>query len=91
MPKFAKLFDLEDNEQVLVIFTQTEEGEPALDCITNIDGGEQILRIGFGSEGDSAWDKAGTYMDTFDEEGAKLVRKVLVDKYNSLDKEEEVE
>lgn len=89
MPKFAKLFDLEDNEQVLVIFTQTDEGNPAIDCITNVDGGEQILRVSFGSD-DDAWDVAQEYMNTFSEEAATLIRKTLVDKYNSLDKEDEV-
>lgn len=90
MPKFAKLFDLEDNEQVLVVFTTTEEGNPALDCITNIDGGEQILRIGF-DKVENAWKSAEEYMETINLEGATLVRKTLVDKYFSLDKEDEVE
>lgn len=90
MPKFAKLFDLEDNEQVLAVFTETDEGNPAIDCITNIDGDEQVLRVGFDNVEDP-WDNAQEYMETFSEEVAILVRKLLVDKYNSLDKEDKVE
>ena len=83
MAKFAKLFDVGADDQLLVKTDVAEGGVPMLVCIIEIDGMEAQLNIKIEpkeetDEGfEKAWNAAERYLEKFDQEKAARIYEVL--------------
>jgi altronate dehydratase len=83
MAKFAKLFDVGADDQLLVKTDVAEGGVPMLSCITEINGTEAQLHIKIEpkeetEEGfEKAWNAAERYLEKFDQEKAARIYEVL--------------
>lgn len=77
MSKFAKLFE-RDGEQVLVISTQTDEGEPCLHFMLDIGNAKVEPKFTFKT---GEWDKLDSAFDLVDENSSFSLRDSLVKQY----------
>lgn len=80
MKQFAKVFTLENDEQVLVHLTTDERGYPMVKLVALVDGMEISLGPIYNhgtddAEADAAWDKAEAYFNSFDQDKAVKFRK----------------
>lgn len=58
MAKFAKLFDVEPDGQVLFQVTRNEDGKASLKVTTEVDGSEVSSSYAFEDDSQASWDQA---------------------------------
>lgn len=89
--RFARLFEV-GGSQLVVLMVTTEEGLPALQYMTRIDGVDISTNIVVqpkeGELAETAWAKAEMLFETFDDEKAQRTVKGIADQYIDLAKAE---
>jgi hypothetical protein len=90
MGKFAKLFDIENDEQILLVTELNDEECPCLKMITEIDGAEASVKISFNQRDksepfdiDKAWARCDSTLETMTLEDALKMRNDLVNALSS--------
>ena len=63
MAKFAKLFDVEPDGQVLFQVTRNEDGKASLKVTTEVDGSEVSSSYAFEDDSQASWDQAFTELE----------------------------
>ena len=83
MAKFAKLFDVGADDQILVKTDIADEGVPMLVCISEINGMEARLEFKFRPDEETeegfekAWNDVERHLEKFNQEEAARIYKVL--------------
>jgi len=80
MSKFAKLFEIGDDQVLLFMEYEADTDETTVHQITTVDGLRADIKFSF--HGEKQEDSAGKYINSFEQENAQKLREKVVEMFN---------